>query len=277
MCHQQEDDTSSLSLLDLTVRIKANGEPAFDFYTKAAKSKKNEIFLHKQSALPWSQKTAAIRNELKRIETRSGTNASSNKAAFVKKLHSNGYQEEDIKACTRSRRHRPNRSRTGEAVHYIHLPFLGESAEHKIRRAFLKEDVNIRIVRKSTTLLDIVRPKQPEVRRCRWDSCPTKEAGACFTKNCVYEVTCLPCGRRYVGSTVRPIHERIREHTTSGRGSCIHEHLTACGGGMARVSVKIVAREKDAINTRIREAIIIKKNSPDLNTQEDSELVDLVA
>ena len=74
----------------------------------------------------------------------------------------------------------------------MHLPFLGESAEHKIRRAFLKEDVNIRIVRRSTTLLDIVRPKQPEVRRCKWDSCPTKEEGVCFTRNCVYEVTCLP-------------------------------------------------------------------------------------
>ena len=68
-CHQDDDDMSSLSLLHLTVRIKTNFEAAFDLYTKAAKT---EIFLHKQSALPWSQKTAAIRNELNRIEVRSG-------------------------------------------------------------------------------------------------------------------------------------------------------------------------------------------------------------
>ena len=204
-------------------------------------------------------------------------NVASNKAAFEEKLRSNGYSEDDIKACSRERR-RPNRRRersTG-TVHYMHLPFLGEGAERKIRRAFLKEGVNIRLVRRSTTILDVVRPRQPEVRKCKWDSCPTKEASTCFVRNCVYEITCQPCGRRYVGSTIRPLHERIHEHTTSGRGSTINDHLTTCGGGTARVQVKIVARERDEVNTRIREAIVIKRNRPDLNTQEDSELVDLV-
>ena len=121
----QEKSTTSLCLFDLSVKIKADGEATFDFYTKAAKS---EIFLHKQSALPWSQKTAAIRNELKRIETRSGTNTTSNKAAFEEKLRSNGYHEDDSKACSRTRRRKPNRSQGRGAVHYIHLPFLGESA-----------------------------------------------------------------------------------------------------------------------------------------------------
>ena len=38
-----------------------------------------------------------------------------------------------------------------------------------------------------------------------------------------------------------------------------------------------MAREKDEVDTRIREAIIIKKTCPDLNTREDSDFVDLVA
>ena len=123
----------------------------------------------------------------------------------------------------------------------------------------------------------MVRPKQPDSRRCKWETCPTKEAGKCFTKNCVYEVTCLPCGRRYIGSTTRALHERIREHTTSGRGSTIHEHLTRCGRGAARVRVRILARERDEVNTRIREAIVIRRTRPELNTQEESDLVDIVA
>ena len=86
----------------------------------------------------------------------------------------------------------------------------------------------------------------------------------------------MPCNRRYVGSTTRSLHERIREHTTSGRGSTIHNHLSRCGGGTARVRVKVLAREKDEVNARIREAIIIGKVHPELNTQGESDLVDLV-
>ena len=124
--------------------------------------------------------------------------------------------------------------------------------------------------------MDYVRPRQPEVRRCIWESCPMKETGQCFSKNVVYEVICTPCGRRYVGSTTRPVHERIREHTANGRGSTVHNHFLTCGEGTARVSVRIVAREKDEVNTRLREAIVIKRTRPELSTREDSDLVDLI-
>ena len=38
-----------------------------------------------------------------------------------------------------------------------------------------------------------------------------------------------------------------------------------------------MSREKDEVDTRIREAIIIRKTRPDLNTREDIDIVDLVA
>ena len=69
----------------------------------------------------------------------------------------------------------------------------------------------------------------------------------------------LPCGQRYIGSTTRPLHERVREHVETGRGSAIHEHLVACGGGAAKTQVRILAREKDEVGTRLREAITIKR------------------
>ena len=89
------------------------------------------------------------------------------------------------------------------------------------------------------------------------------------------EVTCSPCGRRYVGSTTRPLHERVKEHTTQGRGSTIHEHLVSCAEGTLQVQVRILVKEKDEMNTRLREAVIIKKLRPELNTREESELVKL--
>ena len=76
--------------------------------------------------------------------------------------------------------------------------------------------------------------------------------------------------------TTRPLHERVREHSVTGRGSTIHEHLVNCGGGTAQVRVRVLAREKDEVNTRLREAIIIKRLRPELNTRAESDFVDLV-
>ena len=266
--------TTSLSLLDLNIRINDTGEVAFNFYTKEAKS---SIFMHKESALPWQQKAAAIQNETKRIEARSeGEDRTRNEAAFEAKLRENGYNESDIQLLkSTSRRRRLNRVCQGP-VHYIDLPYVGEKAERRFRRVFKQEGVNIRIYRKSRTLLDIVRPRQPESRRCTWPTCPTREKALCYRKNCVYDIKCSPCGCHYIGSTTRPLHERIREHTTKGRGSTIHEHLIRCGGGTAQVEVRILAQEKDEVNTRLREAIIIKKQRPELNTREESDLVNII-
>ena len=52
----QDHSTTSLSLLDLTIRIDPASDPhrSFDFYTKDTKQ---DVFLHRDSALPWAQKT----------------------------------------------------------------------------------------------------------------------------------------------------------------------------------------------------------------------------
>ena len=269
-----EDQSTALSLLDLTININTEGEVSFDFYAKEART---SIFMHKDSALPWSQKAATIRNEEKRIAARSDHTNEANQAAFRERLRANGYTTEDLRRCsTTIRRRRHHTARPEGSIHYIDLPFLGENAERKIRRAFAQEGINLRIYRRSTTILDQVRPRQPDIRKCSWTACPTKEAAKCFTKNCVYEVTCSPCGRRYIGSTTRPLHERIREHTMTGRGSTVHQHLISCGEGEARVRVRILAKEKDEVNTRLREAIIIKKLRPELNTRAESDLVNLI-
>lgn len=267
-------DATSLSLLDLNIRISNRGKATFNFYTKEAKS---SVFMHKESALPWRQKEAAIHNEQKRIERRSdGEDRETNRAAFETKLRENGYSESDLQRLKRTNRgRRPSRARQ-DRVHYIDLPYFGDKAERRIRKAFKQENINIRIYRRSNTLLDVVRPKQPETRRCTWATCSTREKALCFRKNCVYKITCTPCGRHYIGSTTRPLHERIREHTTQGRGSTIHEHLIDCGGGAAQVEVRILAQEKDEVNTRLREAIIIKKQQPELNRREESDLIDII-
>lgn len=53
-------------------------------------------------------------------------------------------------------------------------------------------------------------------------------------------------------------------------------YMNAFETGTTQAKVRIIAREKDEVNTRIREAIFIKKTCPDLNTKEEADLVDLV-
>ena len=200
-----------------------------------------------------------------------------NRTAFNTKLRANGYTAEDLRRFDLTRRRRrPRRTHPEGPFYYLDLPFLGEGAERRIRRAFAREGVNVRLYRRSTTILDTVRPKRQELRQCSWPACPTSNEALCFVKNCVYEITCTPCGCSYVGSTTRPLHERIREHTVIGRGSTVHQHFLRCGQGNAQVHVAILAREKDEVNTRLREAIIIKKRQPQLNTRIDSDLAALV-
>ena len=75
------------------MRIASDGEASFDFYAKEAKS---DIFMHKESALPWRQKAAAIRNEQHRVASRSSTNEPRNQAALREKLRANGYAARDL-------------------------------------------------------------------------------------------------------------------------------------------------------------------------------------
>ena len=174
-----------------------------------------------------------------------------------------------------SRRRGRGRDNTSEPFFYLNFPYLGETTEHKVRKLFRQEGINIRLYRRSTTLLDVVRPRQPEVRQCPWPTCPTRETRECFVTNCVYQVTCVPCGRRYVGSTTRALHERIREHVV-GRSSLIYDHLSDCGGGQPRVRVSILNKEKDAINTRLAEALKIRVLRPELNSREEQGLEKLL-
>ena len=270
---KSDGSKTTLSLLDLTISINAGGEASFDFYAKEASS---EIFMHRDSALPGRQKAATICNEQGRIASQSSETNELNQAAFKRRLRANGYNTEDLRRINPATRRRRSRANPEDKVHYIDLPFLGENAERKIRKAFAQEGISIRVYRRSTTILDIVRPRQAEVRRCTWADCPTKETARCFIKNCVYQITCSPCGRRYIGSTTRPLHERIREHTATGRGSTVHQHFINCGDGEARVQVRILAKEKDEVNTRLREVIAIKRLRPELNIRTESDLVDLV-
>ena len=99
------------------------------------------------------------------------------------------------------------------------------------------------------------------------NNCTLRNSDMCLRKNIIYKITCNTCKYIYVGSTIRHLHTRIKEHLTS-KASSVYKHLRSCNNNN-HISVKILASDKDECNIRLREAIHIRKLKPKINNQEE--------
>ena len=102
---------------------------------------------------------------------------------------------------------------------------------------------------------------------CSMSNCPLQNNSLCFRKNVVYQITCDHCQQFYIGSTCRHLHIRIKEHYTTNKSS-IFQHRTQC---KSTFTTKIIANDHDATNLRLREALLIKKLKPKINSRVEME------
>jgi len=110
---------------------------------------------------------------------------------------------------------------------------------------------------------------------CSLKDCTISDPALCLSRNVVYQVRCSGCDAIYIGSTIRQLHTRIKEHLTSEQSS-IKRHLSACTA-TAQIAIKILARDHDAKNLRLKEALLIMDCKPTINTkEEEKELLTLV-
>jgi hypothetical protein len=91
----------------------------------------------------------------------------------------------------------------------------------------------------------------------------------------VYQVQCLSCNARYVGKTIRHIEVRLNEHKKSiglppQSQSYIARHVLSTGHTVDYENFKILARAPTDYKLRIKESLIIKEHSPELNNNETS-------
>ena len=94
-------------------------------------------------------------------------------------------------------------------------------------------------------------------------NCPLKSSD-CYRKLVVYEIVCS-CGDSYIGSTKRPLHQRIREHLRMST-SAIFNHRLSCSGHLA---TKVLSSGTDCVDIRIKEALLIASKQPSLNGREE--------
>ena len=84
----------------------------------------------------------------------------------------------------------------------------------------------------------------------------------------VYELHCPICSATYIGSTIRSLHVRVREHLTRPLSS-VFQHLQRCDTN--RVRTKVLASDPDEANLRLREAMLIRQRRPSINSRAESE------
>ena len=156
---------------------------------------------------------------------------------------------------------------------YFNIPFINDSINNKIRKTFIREGLNVRLSHKTQSLRGALKNKQGPTQTCHKKDC-TMENNLCFRRNVIYEIMCDKCSKKYIGSTIRNLHDRISEHFNRDNSS-VKRHMKTCKASPVNMQVKILDYERRKGNLRIREAYFIQKEKPAINSKEES-CIDLV-
>lgn len=264
---EHPDKNNSLALLDFRVTL-SEGESEFCFYKKLAKK---NTFPHIKSAIPWECKINSVKNEVKRIEERCSSEEDKARHinTFFRQLHTRGYQKSVENKAKQQKK--ATRNSANEKFCYFEFPFVSDAAHHAVRRIFKAADLPVRVYSRNRNLRSVLN-KRTIYESCTIKNCPLNNY-LCLKKNCVYRMTCNKCKQQYIGSTKRPLHQRVKEHYQNFTSS-VYQHRSKCQSDFA---VEIVARDFCTSRLRVKEAIWIKNASPTINSKsERDELLHLI-
>ena len=258
----------SLALLDFSLDFQGeNTAPVFSFYRKAARK---PIFVHFQSALPLAAKLSCIRNERKRINDRCSlpSDAIRHQENFDNILRLNGYPENVLHrsaGCTRKPRKKRTIRPTDKKWTYFQFPFINDSVQKRVQAIFTKNDLPVRVFDRNLTLRAALRTRQKENNICNIKGCTMADSNLCYAKKCVYQLRCTNCLQVYIGSTLRRLHERVREHLQQER-SGVFQHKRVCG---AAFEIRVITRARDNTSLRFKEALLIRDMKPAINAKRE--------
>ena len=260
----EKPSSQKLELLDLGIKWNRDSETfQFSFFKKASRS---DVLLNANSHLPISTKRNFVRNEFQRVEDRCSSQSSlrTAKSELSRRLRINGYSDAFISQNSKATR---TTAATSPEPFFLTIPFLGEAVDSGLKRLFSKSGLNVRISHRSRTLRNVLANQPPvKSKTCTIKNCPLRSSGLCFRKMVIYYISCDMCGANYVGSTIRFLHVRIREHLTV-RSSPVFRHSILCPG---QFKTSVLRSAKDPVDLRFSEALEIRSRCPSLNTQEDT-------
>ena len=180
-------------------------------------------------------------------------------------LKKNGYPNDIIHRALKPKRRRTKNINPVERV-YLKLPFLNDRFYFQVQRIFQKADLPVRVYDRNLTLRQALSQKSAP-RKCSKKDCSIQNSNLCFVKKCVYKLTCVKCNSSYIGSTLRDLHSRVKEHMDQANSS-VFQHRRLCD---ATFSVQIMHKASDNPTLRFLEALSISKSRPEINNRQESE------
>ena len=163
------------------------------------------------------------------------------------------------------------RNPNNDNVFNFKIPFISNNINRKITNAFKSEGINVRLCHQSYTLRNAL--KQPDAlpTMCKLLNCPISNPKLCYQRKVVYQLKCQHCNNIYIGSTIRDLHIRIKEHYTT-RTSSVFQHKQTCNSNF---TTSVVNRDSDPANLRLKEGLMIRKLSPSINSRAESEEISI--
>ena len=187
-------------------------------------------------------------------------------SVFEDVLRTNGYPDDFISGTKHlpSKQERKRHSLSGSHHLYFRFPYISDTIDRQVRNIFRKEKMEVRLTRRSKTLRGFLNTRERTNKPCCLSGCPVQDKTLCFRRLVVYRLTCTLCGQFYIGSTIRDLHQRCKEHATDQRSS-MFQHLRSCGSYTFLTSV--IGRDIDEVNLRLRESALILKMKPQINSK----------
>ena len=156
-----------------------------------------------------------------------------------------------------------NETQSKPEISYFKLPYIGKYSDeikckklHKLAKKYRKDDFNIKIVFNSFKIKNYFSYK---------DLVPND-----LKSFLVYKFTCAHCNVRYIGETTRHFKKRIGEHLRTDRQSHVFKHLSLdpdCFDKSDAKCFKILDKANSQYSVKIKEALHIDWEKPELNTQ----------
>ena len=172
-------------------------------------------------------------------------------AHFINTLRNNDYQ-------TSITQHFNNKKswklRRPSNICFLKLPHFSEIITKKIRRAIYQEGLNIQLAHFGPSPCQYLMKKNHNtITTCTQVNCSLRDPNTCQKTYTIYPLICLKCHNFYIGSTIRPLHIRIKEHLKT-RASSFHKHFIKCKNNDNNFSIKIEAIVHNVGNFKIKEA-----------------------
>ncbi len=273
------NENGYIPFLDSMIKLEKN-KIMYKWYQKELHSGN---LIHFDSQLPISNKKNYAINTFRTLLKRNNCITELNKSIkFVcNQLWDNGFPDNIITDCLKIAMfagpkidNNNNKNKNDSYKTCIKLPYINENINSKVQKMIRKNNINIKLINTKDN-----EPKKLgnkiENKSCTGCSLCNlfNIKNYCLTHKVIYDIECQLCKNHYIGRTMRPLHNRIKEHLADWKNieskGALGHHMKNSHNldtvSLNLIKIKILDHSRNTPDNIIKEAFSILKNKPELN------------